>query len=200
MSCKYSASVQIMSRDWKADDFLPCSAVKLGNLFSLLWCCFSSHIWNTSLSFSIPIDSTCNVNGSAFQMDPLGCSISTYCTNPHGLAAGSLLLLCGCPCLRGQKPTWMLISQCLRVYKTAIFPQPWGIPWHWHIVFGLHMHQMTLSQNSKFVLGFFSLLSVATLKIAVEECVWVRFWYAGERWPNVLFLVKIKCTWAQIQG
>lgn len=111
MNDKYSASVRIMCRDWRANGFLPCLALKLGKLFTLFWCCFSSHICNTSFSFSIPIDSTCNVNGSAFQMDPLGCSISTYCTNPYGLTAGSLLLLCRYPCLRGQKPTCMLISQ-----------------------------------------------------------------------------------------
>lgn len=58
---------------------------------------------------------------------------------------------------------------CLRVYKTAIFSQPWGIPWHLHIVFGL-------SQNSKFVFGgVFPSLNMVTLKITVEECVWVRF-------------------------
>lgn len=111
MNHKYSASLRITCRDWRADDFLPCSALEVGNLFTLLWCCFSSHIWNSSFSFSIPIDSTCNVNGSAFQMDPLGCSISTYCANPRGLTEGSLLCLCRCPCLRGQKPTGMLISQ-----------------------------------------------------------------------------------------
>lgn len=86
MKHKYSASVGITCKDWRANDFLPHSVLKLGICLLCIAACFSSVTWNAGFSFSRLICFTWNISRSVFQVHWIVLSI------PHS----SLWCYCRC--------------------------------------------------------------------------------------------------------
>lgn len=162
MKHKYSASVRITCRDWRANDFWPHTALKLGIClpcitaasalaFEILASAFLTQLVLLEMSMEVHFPRI------------LGCSISTYCTNLCGAAVGVRLLLHRC--------LWHLsldvTEPCVRVWLVFLpSPPPWSITLALEL--GLCMYQPTHFQVEHYC-RLVASPHVVALKIAAVE-------------------------------